>query len=255
MGEGIHGRRVTVGMRRVLGAGSVLVTALVTSGCSYLGTATAFDPKELDQCTGWLAIREVPEIRQKEATDCGVAALAMILGYWSLPCSEQKAASDCPVIPGQGTQACDLREAARKSGLEAYLIHGEIEDLRIELAENHPLVVGLIKAHVGGALTHYEVVVGLHSEKRIVLTLDPSHGWRQNTIEGFLNEWEPTGRLTLVVFRKSSPGDSPGGGEGLPHVPGKKRVSQGSGGLPAGTDSLSPEPPHRIPELLERRTR
>ena len=48
-----------------------------------------------------------------------------------------------------------------------------------------------------------EVVIGLHQARGLVVTLDPSEGWRQNTLAGFLHEWKVAGYVTLVVSAKS----------------------------------------------------
>jgi hypothetical protein len=37
-----------------------------------------------------------------------------------------------------------------------------------------------------------------------VATLDPAIGWRRNSVSGFLAEWDPTGRLMLVVSPPAS---------------------------------------------------
>ena len=102
--------------------------------------------------------------------------------------------------------------------MKAFLFHGEVADFGKELSKDRPLVVGLVKPGVAGAVTHYEVVVAWHRERGSVVTLDPAHGWRVNTPEGFLAEWEPAGRLILLVFRESiaSPVPEPAGTAGPP---------------------------------------
>jgi hypothetical protein len=47
------------------------------------------------------------------------------------------------------------------------------------------------------------VVIGIHAEKRLILSLDPALGWRENSIEGFAREWIPAGQVTLVIFRNA----------------------------------------------------
>jgi len=192
--------------RKVLGAGLFLALA----GCSYLGEATSFDPDELHRSPGWIAVPEVPVVRQREAADCGTAALQMVLSYWKIPISESDLDRFCPALPGKGTRAGDLRDFARKEGLESYLIHGEWDDLRRELAKGHPVIVGLVKRHASGALTHYEVVVAVHPERGLVVTHDPAAGWQQNSLSGFRKEWDPAGYLTLVCFRGEHPPPHPG---------------------------------------------
>jgi ABC-type bacteriocin/lantibiotic exporter with double-glycine peptidase domain len=136
----------------------------------------------------------------------------MVLTFWQVPASEKELADSCPSLPGQGIRARDLRDMARKQGLHSYLIHATWEDLKTEVSLSHPLIVGLVKPTAGGGLTHYEVVVAVHPEKRIVVTQDPAKAWRQYPWEGFRKEWEPAGFLTLVFSREDSrPGPpSPG---------------------------------------------
>jgi hypothetical protein len=61
--------------------------------------------------------------------------------------------------------------------------------------------VGLVKSHTGGTVTHYELVVGIHPDRKTVVTLDPARGWRENSFEGFTAEWEPAARLMIVIFK------------------------------------------------------
>jgi hypothetical protein len=42
--------------------------------------------------------------------------------------------------------------------------------------------------------------VGVSRGTKRVLTLDPAHGLRVNSREGFIAEWTAAGRLTLIVF-------------------------------------------------------
>jgi hypothetical protein len=62
------------------------------------------------------------------------------------------------------------------------------------------VIVGMAKPTATGAVAHYEVVVGLHVDSRRIATLDPAAGMKQNTLLGFLKEWQPTGRVLLVVL-------------------------------------------------------
>jgi ABC-type bacteriocin/lantibiotic exporter with double-glycine peptidase domain len=183
---------------------SVACLAGVLAGCAYTGTATDFDPAILRTESGWLAVPDVPLVRQETREDCGAAALAMVLAYWKEPASLDEIRSECAPVPERGIKAGDLRQFARKKGLHAFLFHGQTQDLVHELEQRRPILIGLVKPYVTGSFTHYEVVAGLHPERRIVVTLDPARGWRQNSIEGFLAEWEPAGRPTFVMFRSSA---------------------------------------------------
>jgi ABC-type bacteriocin/lantibiotic exporter with double-glycine peptidase domain len=192
----------------------LLLVALLAAapGCmsvsTYAGSARPFAPQRLDREPGWLAVRGVPVVRQTSEVDCGAAAIAMVVTYWTTQPSAGVLAELRPVRP-PGLKAGQLREVARRRDLTAYLVSGQIADLERELAAGRPVLVGLVKPQRRGALTHYEVVVALHRQKGIVVTLDPATGWRQNHLQGFLEEWKPAANLALVVV-SSSPAHASG---------------------------------------------
>src|SRR5690242_2470990 len=111
---------------RLAVAGSFLLFA---AGCGYLGSASDFDPRELESSPDWLIVRDVPVVHQKETVDCGIAAILMVLGYWNVPGAQEAVAQSCPIVPDGGVRARDLRDVARGAGLRAFLIHGEWTDL------------------------------------------------------------------------------------------------------------------------------
>lgn len=184
---------------------AIAIAFLSAAGCSYFGEATAFDPQELDQTPGWLAVRTVPVILQQEKTDCGAASLSMVLAHWNVGTTLEDVVHRCPMIPGKGIRAKDLRDYAKSCGLESYLIHGCWEDLGREIGRGHPVIVGLVKPDGNSIMTHYEVVVAIHLESQSVVALDPARGWCRTSMGDFCKEWEPAGFLTLVFF----PGDPP----------------------------------------------
>jgi ABC-type bacteriocin/lantibiotic exporter with double-glycine peptidase domain len=186
---------------------AAIIMAVASAGCSYLGTAESFDPADLED-DGWIAVKDVPLVLQESDEDCGAAALAMALAHWGIASSLDDVARECPPVPGEGIKAGVLRACARDKGLQSFLIHGTFADFEKELSRGRPVIVGLVKPHVNGGLTHFEVVVGIHPRKEVVVTLDPAHGWRRNDFAGFLTEWEPAGRLTLVLLNASEPPSS-----------------------------------------------
>ena len=174
--------------------------ALLTfaSGCGYLGSARSIDPVEFDKDSGWLAVRDLKFERQKANNDCGAASVSMVLNHWGLPSTQEDIVAACPTSK-EGMKAGDLRDLIKKRGLTGFLIHGTFDDLKNELAAKRPVIVGLVKPYVQGGLNHFEVVMAIHPEQRRVATFDPAGGPRQNTFDGFLQEWEPSGSLTIVV--------------------------------------------------------
>ncbi len=174
---------------------------LSPSACAYKGTATSFSPDELADA-GWLGISNVPLVLQNAEADCGAAAVSMVLNYWQTPTEVEDVVRAFPALTGSGNMdASDMRDYVERRGLAAFLFSGELRVLEFELMQGRPVIVGLAKRYGGGKiLGHYEVVVGYHAEKGVVATLDPKDGWRQNTLQGFDAEREPSERLTLVAI-------------------------------------------------------
>lgn len=182
------------------------VLVLLVAGCAsgYTGEARDFAPSRLSAEPGWLAVRGVPVEPQLGEADCGAAAIAMVIAYWTGGQPRAIAAGLRPA-PERGIAAARMRDLARGRGLAAFVVRGGLADLEHEVAAGRPVVVGLVKPYgKKKVLTHYEVVVGLNRRKRLVVTLDPAAGWRENGLAAFLREWEPSKRLALVVSAKSA---------------------------------------------------
>jgi hypothetical protein len=114
--------------------------------------------------------------------------------------------------------------------MEAFVVEGNFNDLVDQLSRDRPVLVGLAKPITGGrALAHYEVVVGIDRTDKKIVTLDPSRGLRENSLEGFAKEWVPTGRVTLIVFPRAA--TSSGAWEG------RDRRGAGSGRRPRASES------------------
>jgi ABC-type bacteriocin/lantibiotic exporter with double-glycine peptidase domain len=177
--------------------------AILLAGC-YTGSARTVSARRMAAVAaepGWLLVRDVPFIQQRNDRDCGAAALAMVLTYWNVPTTPEEISGRFP-DDGDGLRAGHLRDLARAKGLDAFLISGQLADLANELERGRPVLVGVAKPYRTKNLAHYEVVVGFHRDKRLVLTLDPAIGWRENTLEGFAREWVPTNQVTVVAFRR-----------------------------------------------------
>lgn len=187
----------------------VLTLAFALAGCaSYTGTARDVSPSVLDSEPGWVAIRDVPYLAQQSEEDCGAAAMGMVVSYWTGVAAAELAAALRPET-GRGIKAGRLRDFARSRGLASFLIAGELDDLAHELSRGRPVLVGLVKPHRKESFAHYEVVVGMHRARGEIVTLDPAAGWRSNTLKGFLAEWLPAGRLTLIVTAVDAANSTP----------------------------------------------
>jgi ABC-type bacteriocin/lantibiotic exporter with double-glycine peptidase domain len=182
----------------------VAVLALVAACSSYRGTARDTSPAQLASEPGWLLVRNVPYVAQQTEVECGAAAIGMVVSYWT-GVDARSVFSHFRPVGDRGIAAGRLRDFAREQGLASYLIEGKPEDLVRELQAGRPVLVGLSKPQSKDrVLDHYEVVVGLHRERKLIVTLDPSEGWRQNTLEGFAREWHVAGYVTLIVSSKAA---------------------------------------------------
>jgi ABC-type bacteriocin/lantibiotic exporter with double-glycine peptidase domain len=174
-------------------------------GCaSYQGSAVTVDHTLPAQKPGWIWVSGVPETLQRDDKDCGAASVSAVLAYWGHPVLPEQIRRAVGVGPGDGLRAGELTTFARHVGFDAYVFKGEVNDLRAELSNGHPLIVGVAKRYGRDLLSHYEVVVGYHPAAELVLTLDPARGWRQNSLSGFMAEWDPTGRIVVVLFPASA---------------------------------------------------
>ena len=180
------------------GAAAILASAIALSSC-YQGGAHTVSAAELKAQDGWQLVGGVPLIRQPSAHECGPAALAMVLRRWGVPTDVEQVAR-ATGGSGQSVAAGALRDEARRHGLQAFLIRGEVDDLVREVGWNRPVLVGLIQRYTNNrAYAHYEVVVGINPRTQQLLLLDPGNGMREDAMKSFSEEWEGAGRLTLVV--------------------------------------------------------
>ena len=175
------------------------VICLCASGCiGYTGSARSVTPEVWKQERGWVAVQGVKLIRQRADHDCGPTALAMVVRYYRPSLVAEQ------ITQGFGgdrrASAAELRDRARELGLSAFVIEGTVEDLAHELQQQRPVIVGTAKSTATGAVSHYEVVVGIHPQTQRILTLDPAVGWQQNSLLEFMKEWVSTGQVLITVL-------------------------------------------------------
>jgi ABC-type bacteriocin/lantibiotic exporter with double-glycine peptidase domain len=172
-----------------------------SSACaSYAGTAKSADPHALARQGNWLMVPGFHRVMQESSDDCGGAALASVLRYWGR--NVTPAAVEARVgRENRRLRAGDMVAYARSEGLRSYVFFGTMDDLRYELEQKRPVVVGLAKAlDSKRALLHYEVVVGYEPSQRRLLLLDPDRGFQVDSVEGFTTEWMRSKGVTIVTF-------------------------------------------------------
>jgi ABC-type bacteriocin/lantibiotic exporter with double-glycine peptidase domain len=182
--------------------GAALACALLAAGC-YTGgerDVSTAQAAQAAQDPAWRVVAGVPFVAQKSSDDCGAAAMAMVLGRFGFRVTVDEAVARRPPTDG-GVTAGALRDLAREKGLEAFVVSGTFADLFGEIARGRPVLVGLAKPITGGrARAHYEVVIGINRAAGLIWSLDPGHGLRENTFEGFAREWVPTRQVAIIVL-------------------------------------------------------
>lgn len=185
----------------------VIAFAALCTACSpYTGHASTVHPELVHREPGWLLVGQVPLVRQKAEYDCGPAALAMVVTSM-----RPELASD-PFFTHAANARVSvgaLRDHARKLGFQAFVVEGTVDDLVHEIKSGRPVIAGIGKPTVQDRVFHYQVIVGIHPKSRRVLMLDPAEGWLQNSFAGFIEEWQATGRVLLVVMPPAAAAPEP----------------------------------------------
>jgi ABC-type bacteriocin/lantibiotic exporter with double-glycine peptidase domain len=192
-----------------LGAAALL--CLAASGC-YRGAGEAADPVAITQNRAWVRL-DVPLVRQRGKSDCGIAALSSVLAYHGKASAPAAIEARLGPASASGVRAQALTGFARERGLAAFVLYATVDDLRHELDQGRPVIVGIAKPYSGQrALTHYQVVIGYEPQRELLLTLDPADGLREYPVAGFLREWRPTRQVAILVM-EAPRGTTPHGDE------------------------------------------
>src|SRR4051812_17817502 len=122
---------------------AVIVALVGLTGCQlpYTGGARPVSAAQLD--SSWLHAAPTPVVRQKQESDCGLAALAMVAGAWGRHWSVDDLAHRLPPSE-KGVKLGALRDLARDRGLDAFALRATPADLQRELASGRPVMLGLL---------------------------------------------------------------------------------------------------------------
>jgi ABC-type bacteriocin/lantibiotic exporter with double-glycine peptidase domain len=201
----------------VIGLPALILSSLLFVACATVAPATAVAPRLSEP---WAQVSGVNLVRQQSRSDCGSAALAMVLSHFDpsidaasvrrqLGSGDEKNAGkladqDADKDKEPGIAAGRLRDVARARGLRAYVIEASLTDLANEIGKGHPVLVGLYRIVGQRAFPHYEVVAGLNRRDQQVLTVDPAEGWRQESVKDFAMRWHLARNLAIVIFPDQS---------------------------------------------------
>jgi ABC-type bacteriocin/lantibiotic exporter with double-glycine peptidase domain len=186
--------KILVSTARVL----ALVGMFAACAVPYKGGARSVQPTQLDR--SWVRAAPTPVIKQKQQSDCGLAALAMVAGAWGRHWTVEELS--LRARPGaHGLKLKVLRDIARERGFEAYAIKANRDDLKRELAQGRPVLLGLVLPHDRRSnRNHYEVVIALDPRDGTVVTIDPATGeWMKRSPKILDLEWKTANYAALVV--------------------------------------------------------
>ena len=186
-----------------------LAAATLLAACAprYVGRSRPIDPIVTATPT-WDRAPNVVAHRQRAMNDCGVAAAATVVSRWrGAEAAEALMAGER--APRHGLRARAIRDLLRARGLKAFVIAGTFADLEHELEAGRPVIIGTVKPVDGRrAIAHYEVVVAIEPERRVVMTHDPSLGWRQMSYDDLEREWKASKRTTIVALPATTTSDA-----------------------------------------------
>jgi ABC-type bacteriocin/lantibiotic exporter with double-glycine peptidase domain len=193
-------------MRTIIRSARIVALCGLICACAvpYRGGARAVQPTQLDD--SWYRAAPTPVVLQKQMTDCGLAALAMVAGAWGRQWSLDDLAHRAP--PGKhGVKLGVLRDLARARGLEAYAIKANRQDLQTELSAGRPVLLGLLLPHDRKHnRSHFEVAIAMSRADGTVITIDPATGeWMRRSPAVLDLEWKAAGYAALVVTADQQP--------------------------------------------------
>jgi len=146
---------------------------------------------------------DVPVVRQDELHECGLATMAALLAYHSVPFPEEERARLAELARrGEGLSGAELRDGLRRLGLEAFLYHGTLDRetggvLGCVDASTPPVV--LLGSGEEGEF-HYTLFTGYEPGAEVVYVFDPVRGHVRMARDEFLTRWAESGGFTLLAF-------------------------------------------------------
>lgn len=168
---------------------------------------TACSPKSLSRVKANIELNparahflsDIPFFPQKDHY-CGPAALASILNFYGKKLSQEEIADSIYLPQLKGTLSLDLLLYAREQGFEAEILKCDLERLKKEISQSHPLIVFLNLGWRFYPIRHYAVVVGYDDIQRAIIV---HSGKRRNQLisyKRFLKAWKKMGYWCLLIL-------------------------------------------------------
>ena len=180
------------------------LAALCLGGCISLPQSEALRANPPAGLPARVELTQVP-FHQQDDFLCGPAALAMVFNAAGVPAASVESVTPMVYLPGrQGSLQAEMLGATRRTGLVAYPLAPQFEDLLRELAAGTPVVVLLNLSLKLLPVWHYAVIVGYDLDKREVIVRSAKRArdeWSFAFLEFFWRESDYWSMLALAPGR------------------------------------------------------
>ena len=181
-------------IRRLL---PVAAVAACVCGCAG-GPGSSYELLRAEDA-GTMRVLPVPMVKQTGPRACGAAAMEMVLRYYNKPVRQQDIMKQIDRGDPGGLSAKDMAAVAKGQGLQAFTVHGKIEELFGYLDRQMPLIVARRAKFLRGMGNHYMVLVGRSSDREYLVLNDPQTGQVRVRQEKFLADWSEAQRFLMIV--------------------------------------------------------
>jgi hypothetical protein len=177
---------------------------LCLSGCISLPQTEALRDNPPKGIPARVELTQVPFHLQDDFL-CGPASLAMVFNAAGVTDATVATVEPLVYLPGrQGSLQAEMLGATRRTGLVAYPLAPQLEDVLREIAAGTPVVVLLNLAFKMAPIWHYAVVVGYDLDKREVIVRSakrPRDEWSFGFLEYFWKDSDYWSMLALPPGR------------------------------------------------------
>jgi len=144
-------------------------------------------------------IEAVPFFAQKRH-HCGPASLAMVLNHHGVPRKPAELAPEVYLPAREGSLGVEMLASARRQGMLALRLEGEMSALFREVAAGHPVVVLQNLGLNWFPRWHYAVVVGFDREAGEVILRSGLDARRVTGMGVFERTWARSGHWAMIVL-------------------------------------------------------
>jgi hypothetical protein len=179
---------------------AALGVALCLGGCISLPQSEALRESPPQGLPQRVELTQVPFHVQGDFL-CGPASLAMVFNAAGISSASVDSVTPMVYLPGrQGSLQTEMLGATRRTGLVAYTLAPQLEDVLREIAAGTPVVVLLNLALKLVPVWHYAVIVGYDLDKREVIVRSAGKA-RDEWSFGFLEYfWQESGYWSMLAL-------------------------------------------------------